>query len=309
MKQAQVAAWGSPPKCVSVPAPPLPAPSSGQVQIKVLAAGLHNFVRGRASGKHYSARGLPHIAGSDGVGRTSDGDLVYFSAMTPLGGSFTEVINVPAAATTPVPEGADAVQVAGLLNPVMASWMGLATRTAGLAAGFTAVIVGVTSLSGGAAVSVARIFGAGRVVGVGRSGGKMEGLGLNGVVELREEVGETDYTAALDADVILDFLYGPPMLELFRALKAGKQVQYVQIGTVVERAMEVPGDLLRSKDITIRGTGPGAWRMEQFVEQSSRMIEAIASGKVAPHKFQEVKLEDIEAAWGRKGGDRMVIVP
>ncbi|GME50138.1 Alcohol dehydrogenase superfamily zinc-containing [Neofusicoccum parvum] len=307
MKQAQVTVWGEAPKCVSVP--DLPAASSGQVQIRVLAAGLHNLVRSRAAGKHYSAQGLPHTPGVDGVGTTADGRLVYFATLTPTGGSFAETVNVPIAATTPVPAGADAVQVAGLLNLVMASWMALATRTTALPAGFTAVVVGATSLSGAAAVSVARAFGAARVVGVARNAAKMAPLGLDAAVELADDPDRTDYAAALDADVILDFLYGPPMLALFRALGKGKPVQYVQCGTVVERSMDFPGDVLRSKDITLRGTGPGAWRMEQFAEHSPRMVEAIASGKIAPHKFQEVKLEDVEEAWARKGGDRMVIVP
>lgn len=309
MKQAQVAAWGESPKSVEAPTPALPSADSGQVQVKVLAAGLHNLVRGRASGNHYSAKVLPHIPGADGVGTTLDGKLVCFSTITPTGGSFTEVINVPVASTTPVQDGADPIQVAGLINPVMASWMALHARTANLPTGFTAVIVGATGVSGTAAVSVARVFGAGKVVGVARSAAKMGGLGLDATVELQDDATKTDYTAALDADVILDFLYGPPMLALFQALKPQKPVQYVQIGTVVEQKMDFPGDVLRSKDITIRGAGPGAWKMQDFAEQCPAIIEAIASGKIKPHKFQEVKLEDIETAWAQKGGDRIVVIP
>ncbi|KAH7041977.1 hypothetical protein B0J12DRAFT_702642 [Macrophomina phaseolina] len=309
MKQAQVTTWGEAPKCVEVPTPEAPTSDSGQLQVRVLAAGLHQLVRGRASGIHYSANVLPHIPGADGVGQTPDGKLVYFSTITPTGGSFTQVINVPIASTVPVPDGADPVQVAGLLNPVMASWMALHARTSGLPRGFTAVIVGATGVSGTAAVSVARVFGAGKVVGVARSAAKMEGLGLDAAVELQDDPARTDYSPALDADVILDFLYGPPMLALFQALSPQKPVQYVQIGTVVERTMVFPGDVLRSKDITIRGTGPGAWSMREFAQQSPKMIEAISSGKIKPHRFQEVKLEDIEAVWGQKGGDRTVVVP
>ncbi|KAF4541094.1 alcohol dehydrogenase [Lasiodiplodia theobromae] len=316
MKQAQVTTWGQTPQYLDAPTPALPDPSSDLVQIKVLASGLPTLVRSRAAGTHYSANVLPHVPGVDGVGTTvPDGKLVYFTTITPTGGSFAEFVNVPRKATTPVPEQigsskADPVQIAGQMNPVMASWMALAARTKDLPKGFTAVIVGATGLAGAAAAGVARVFGAAKVVGVARSKAKMEGLGLDAAIELDAvDAAQTDYAEALDADVILDFLYGPPTLALLRALKPSKPVQYVQIGTVVQRDMALPGDILRSKDITIRGAGPGAWQMGMFAVEAPKMVEAIVAGKVRPYSFQEVKLSDIEVAWGQKGGDRMVLIP
>ncbi|KAL1648460.1 hypothetical protein SLS58_002215 [Diplodia intermedia] len=322
MKQAQVTTWGAAPHCATVPTPALPAETDELVQIRVLAASLPTLVRARAAGTHYSTAAArpsdqtPHVPGVDGVGATvPDGRLVYFATFAPLGGTFAQYVNAPRAALVPVPvdaekrEKADPVQIAGQMNPVMASWMALAARTRDVRPGFTAVVVGATGLAGAAAVGVARAFGAGRVVGVGRDAAKMraEGLGLDAVVVLDGE--RTDYGEAAGADVVLDFLYGPPTLGLLRALKPKGPVQYVQIGTVVDRDMALPGEILRSKDITIRGAGPGAWRMEDFAAEAPRMIEAIVAGKIRPYKFQEVKLEDIEEAWGQKGGDRMVIVP
>lgn len=221
----------------------------------------------------------------------------------------TEIINVPVQKTVPVPDGADPIQVAGLVNPVMASWMALATRTVGLQSGFTALIIGATGMSGTAAVDVARVSGAGKVVGVARSAAKMAGLGLDATIELGSEQTNTDWSAAMDTDVVLDFLYGPATLSFFQSLKSTKPVQYVQIGTVVERTIELPGDILRSKDITIRGTGPGAWQLSAFAEQAPEIIRAIASGKVRPGQFEEVKMADIESAWAQKGGDRMIVTP
>ncbi|KAL0261715.1 hypothetical protein SLS55_003145 [Diplodia seriata] len=325
MKEAQVTTWGAAPHCTTVPTPAPPAETDELVQIRVLAAGLPTLVRSRAAGTHYStaaarlANQTPHVPGVDGVGATvPDGRLVYFATFAPLGGTFAQYVNAPRGALVPVPVDAGkdekaivdlAVQVAGQMNPVMASWMALAARTSDLKPGFAAVVVGATGLAGAAAVGVARAFGAGRVVGVGRDAAKMraDGLGLDAVVVLDGE--RTDYGEAAGADVVLDFLYGPPTLGLLRALRPKGPVQYVQIGTVVDRDMALPGDILRSKDITIRGAGPGSWRMEDFAAEAPRMIEAIVAGKIRPYKFQEVKLEDIEEAWGQKGGDRMVIVP
>ncbi|KAH8887908.1 GroES-like protein [Thozetella sp. PMI_491] len=308
MKQAQVTTWGESPKLHDVAPPALPADDT-LVQVKVLAAGLHGVVRLRATGTHYSAHGLPHIPGSDGVGSTPDGKLVYFSSMTPQGGSFTELINLPRATVVPVPEGANPVQVAGLVNPTMASWMAFAARLTNLPANFTVAIVGATTLSGTVAVSVSRLFGAGKVVGLARSAAKMASLGLDATVELKDDAASTDYSAALDADVILDFLWGPAAMGLLEALRPGKPVQFVQIGTLAGRNAEFNGDLLRGKDITMRGTGPGAWQMSQMFQESPKIVEAIATGKVSPHPFQEIKLENIESAWEHKGTGRVVIVP
>lgn len=307
MKQAQVTAWGQPPKPVEVA--DLGPPPPGHHQLTVLAAGVHQLAKSRAAGTHYSASGLPHIPGVDGVGQTSDGKLFYFNALSPMGGSMAEVINVPVEKTVPVPDGADPVQIAGLVNPVMASWMAITARTVGLQPGFTAVVLGATGVSGAAAVDVAHALGAGKVVGVARSAAKMAGLGLEAIVELASDGSQTDWAAAMDADVILDFLYGPAALDLLRALKAAKPVQYVQIGTITAPTIDLPGDLLRSNDITMRGTGPGSWQGKDFNREASNMIKAIASGTIKPGKFQGVKLQDIETAWGQKGGDRMIITP
>jgi len=311
MKQAQITEWNTTPKVITVPTP---QPSDGLVQIKVLATGLHGLVRLRTTGNHYSAQGLPHIPGIDGVGTTvPDGELVYFMSVTPRGGSFSEYIQVPRASLTPLPAHADPVQVAGLMNPVMASWMALATRVqkSVLPKDFTVAIVGVTSLSGAAAVSVARTFGAGRVIGVGRSAAKMNALGLDldGTVEIAEDASKTEFSeAALQADVILDFLFGPPMQAYLEALKPGKTVQYVQVGTMAGRTIEFLGDLLRGKDITMRGTGPGSWKMPEFVAQAPLMAGAIAEGHVKKHPFKEVKMEDIATVW-EEGRERMVVLP
>lgn len=307
MKQAQVAAWGDLPKCIEVDAPS--AAPVGQIQLKVLAAGVHQVVKSRAAHKHYSAIVLPHVPGVDGVGEDVGGKLYYFNAMTEQGGSMTEAINVLQQKVAPIPDGADPVQIAGLVNPVMASWMAIAKRTTGLQSGFTALILGATGVSGAAAVDVARTLGAAKVVGVARSAAKMDGLGLDATIELWSDPNTIDWTPAMDVDVNLDFLYGPTTVSLLKALKPGKPVQYVQIGAIVAPTIDLPGDLLRSKDITMRGAGPGSWQLKDFGAELPKMIEAIASGKVRPGSFQKVRLTDIESAWNQQGGDRFIITP
>src|ERR1700753_2379935 len=155
MKAALVTTWGETPKYVDIPTPPTPT-DSDTVQIKVIAAGIHRVVRSRAQGVHFSATKLPHIPGSDGVGRTvSDGKLVYFTTFWEAG-SLCEIVNVSKQNVTPVPEHADPVLMAGLVNPSMSSWMALRLRTANLPPNFTVLIIGATSVAGGVALHLAR---------------------------------------------------------------------------------------------------------------------------------------------------------
>lgn len=122
MHTAQIQQWGQTPNYIELPDLPHPPPNSDMVQVKVEAAGLHRLVRSRASGKHYSVTNLPHTPGVDGVGRTLDGQLVYFSCIPEqVGGSFREIVNVPKRMVTPLPRGTDPIQAAGLVNPALSS--------------------------------------------------------------------------------------------------------------------------------------------------------------------------------------------
>ncbi|TID23127.1 Glycogen [starch] synthase [Venturia nashicola] len=305
MKTAQVTEFGQKPKCVEVENPHTPPPDSDQVQIKVIASGVHVLVRSRAAGQHYSAQGLPHTPGVDGVGTTPDGQLVYFTTMTPKGGSFAEYVNVPKAVVKPLPNGADPIQIAGLLNPGMSSWTALSFRTANLPKDFSVLINGVTSTSGALAISIAKHFGAGKIIGVARNVKKMETLGLDEIIELKEPATDTDFSKAANVDVILDYLYGEPAAHLLASLKPTTPVQYVQIGSIASRKISLPSAILRSKDITLRGAGPGAWKMSEFAAQIPDLIDALV--KVKPQPLQTIALKDIEEKWDTKG-DRLIVV-
>ncbi|QDS69129.1 hypothetical protein FKW77_010371 [Venturia effusa] len=303
MKAAQVNEFGQKPKCIEVEN--VSAPDSDQVRIKVIASGVHALVRLRAAGQHYSAQGLPHIPGVDGVGTTPDGQLVYFVTMTPKGGSFAEYVNVPKAVVKPLPEGADPIQIAGLVNAAMSSWTALSFRTASLPKDFSVLINGVTSASGALAISIARHFGAGKIIGVARNVKKMETLDLDEIIELKEPASDTDFSKAADVDVILDYLYGEPAAQLLTSLRPTTPVQYVQIGSLASPDITLPGAILRSKDIAMRGAGPGAWKMNEFAVQIPELLDALV--RVKPQPVQTITLKDIEEKWDTKG-DRLIVL-
>ncbi|MCJ1394366.1 hypothetical protein MMC18_007244 [Xylographa bjoerkii] len=305
MHAAQVLEWGHAPQYTSVPSPAPPSDPS-LLQLKVLATGLHRVVRSRASGKHYSSTTLPHAVGIDGVGLTPDGREVYFSSFASGGGSFSDMVTVPAEDTAPVPPNADRIKIAALVNPGLSSWMALRCRCENLPAAFTVLIMGVTSASGRLAVKVARALGAGRVVGVARDVGAMEALGLDGMVQLKGP-GETEWGAVGGVDVVLDYVYGPPAVEFLKTLKRGRRVQYVHIGSLSgELEIMLPGAVLRSTDLTIRGSGQGSFGGRELRREASGLVEAI--GKFGEEKVRVCELKDVEKVWA-ESGERVVFVP
>jgi NADPH:quinone reductase-like Zn-dependent oxidoreductase len=306
MHTAIVTKWGETPKYVEVETPPVPSADSGFVQIKLVASGLHQIVKSRAEGTHYSAKTLPHVPGIDGVATTEDGKHVYFSTLA-TGGSMSEVINIPKKDTTPFPEGLDPVQAAALLNPAMSSWMAMRTRTIDLPKNFTVLIMGATTMSGTIAIPLVRSLGAAKVIGVARNVAALEALGLDETIQLMDPVEKTDFSKLGDVDVILDYLWGPPTVHLFNQLASKVPVQFIQVGSMAGLEANLVSANLRSKNITMRGAGPGAWTFPQLIGEYGNILNALKS--VKKQEVRVVKLADIEKVWNEKSTVRMVFVP
>ncbi|KAF2100042.1 NAD(P)-binding protein [Rhizodiscina lignyota] len=312
MRTVQIQQWGEIPKYTDADDLPVPSPDSNQIQLTVKATGLHQLVKGRASGVHYSAKTLPHTLGVDGVGTASDGKDYYFNTLIPGAstGSYSEKVNVWKSAAVPLPENADPIQIAGLVNPGMSSWMALTARTTNLPPNFTVVIMGATSMSGRVAAQFCRFYGAGKVIGVARNAKALAEIrGLDASIPLADDPAATDFSSLVEAgvDVVLDYIYGPALVALFKALKptVDRPLQYVEIGSMAARETPLPADLLRSKDITMRGAGPGSWSMPQLGKQMPTLIANLC--KVGEMPIKVMKLSEVAEGWKEK--ERVVFVP
>ncbi|KAF1355340.1 hypothetical protein BDV97DRAFT_366495 [Delphinella strobiligena] len=307
MYTASVSEWGHAPEYIETETPCRPRADSGNVQVKVLAAGLHRLVQSRAAGTHYSSGNLPHIPGTDGVGTTQDGRLVYFSTFK-TGGSFSEVVNVPKQAVTLIPEGVDPYQVAAFANPAFSSWMALKQRTHTLPPGFSVLIMGATSASGAIAISLARALGASKIIGSARDVTSLSTLALDEIIPLQPNAQETDFSKATDVNVILDYVYGPPTEHLLRCVAFSRPVQYVHIGSLSGVLdISLPGSVLRSKNLTIRGSGPGSWSHVALGEELPKLLESFRTTEFG--KLRRVPLSQVGEAWSTKGAERIVFTP
>jgi NADPH2:quinone reductase len=196
--------------------------SEGDI-VEVLLAGCNPVDLLMASGK-MGEPVTPSVVGREGVG-TLDGKRVYFNAPPDPFGSWAQRCRVDPEKAFPVPDGLDddvavACGIAGL-----AAWLPL-TRHADVSHGQSVLILGATGVVGRIGIQVAKLLGAGRVVGAGRNPDALEqarALGADATVQL----GGDDDAEALRAeagdgyDVVLDLVYGKPFLAALDASANG----------------------------------------------------------------------------------------
>ncbi len=248
-----------------------PTAGPGQQVVDLVAAGIHHVTRSVAAGRHYGSAGAyPLVPGLNAVARAADGHLVFTSSAPPPYGTFAERIASPDAMRFPLPDGASPEAVAAGINPGMASWLPLQARLAEAGKLATVLILGVTGLSGFLAAQNARLLGAGRVVGAGRSRPGLDRAAAAGAepVPLTGDCAADAQALAtvLDGDapgLVLDFVWGSVAETAFAALarsglgEDAADIKYVQIGALAGAEAAVPSAVLRSRKLTISGSGAG----------------------------------------------------
>lgn len=326
MKAAVVYEAGAAPEFADFPEPDV---GEGRAAVELVGAGIHNVVRSRVAGRHYSTAGTwPAVPGVDAVARTPDGRIVYTGSVELPWGTMAERMAVPAQFGLPLPDGADPLAVAAGMNPGMASWMPLVTRRDQLAeSGLGAVLVlGATGVSGGLAVENAYALGAASVVAVGRDRDRLAALAdrVGDEERLRTVALADDHDAdaravvdALDGrppSIVVDFVWGGVAESAFSALGHpdldvdGYDVGYVQIGAMAGPDASVPGALLRSRNITVSGSGLGGTPVSEILARLPEFMRQIAAGDVHV-PYTAYPLSRVADAWSADDGTRAVVVP
>lgn len=312
MRAAVVTAFDSPPAYHEFPAPATQDPD--EVVADVLAVGLHPRVRSQANGSHYTSSGdLPLIPGVDGVARTPDGKMRYFVLADTTLGSMAEQTVIDLRRSVILPEDSDPVAIAAAMNPAMSSWVALRRRIS-FEAGQSVLVLGATGNAGRLAVQVAKYLGAGYVIGAGRQPEKLAalpGLGADVTVTLdRDELAK----AAGRADVVLDYLWGPPTAEAMAAVVThradrSRPLNWVEIGSMAGTTALIPSAALRAARLQIVGSGQGSVPSRDIVAELPDLATAITSGAFQLDA-KAVPLAGVTAAWAdTSSSQRLVIVP
>ena len=297
----------------------IPPPSGkNEVVVAVLAAGLHPRVRSGASGSHYAdERILPMIPGIDADGRLPDGQLVYCVVHDTPFGTMADRVVADRRRCVPLPEGVDTAVVAAAMNPAMSSWIALRLRVS-LQKGQSVLILGATGNAGQMAIQVARLLGAGRVIGAGRDSERLKSSGADATVSLAgdpDAVAHALGEAASEVDVVLDYLWGEPAAHAMTALLTArsdrsKGIDWIEIGSVAGPTLALPSAALRSTNLRLLGSGQGSVPVGAIVAELPRLVEELAAGRITVDPLR-VPLADVEAAWTAPtaSGKRVVLVP
>jgi NADPH:quinone reductase-like Zn-dependent oxidoreductase len=295
-----------------------PVPQAGEVLIDVTASALSQVTKSRAAGSHYSAPGsLPAVVGIDGVGRTLEGQRVYFVMPEAPFGGMAEKVAVRRERCVPLPDEVADVTAAAIAIPGMSSWAALKER-ARLAPGETVLVNGATGAAGRLAVQVAKFMGARRVVATGRDPaalGQLKALGADVTILLTQSTGELEAAFKVEfggkgVDVVLDYLWGSSAEVLIvAAAKAGQDsvpIRFVHIGAASGGNITLPSAALRSSALVLMGSGIGSIPLAGLVGAITGVMQAIIPAKLQI-QTEAVPLAKVGETWNKASGRSRIV--
>lgn len=268
---------------------------SGEVLIKVVAAGVNRADLLQAAGKYPPPPGASEIIGMEVSGVVADtgSGVTEWSVGQDVcallaGGGYAEYVAVPAGQVMPVPSGVDLVDAAGLPEVACTVWSNL-VLTAHLGEGQLLLMHGGASGIGTHAIQVARALGA-RVAVTAGSEEKLQtcrDLGAEITINYRDE----DFVARLQesggADVIFDIMGASYLDRNIDALASDGQLVIIgmqgglvgelNIGKLLAKRAHVIGTTLRGRP----ATGPNS-KSEVVAAVVDGVWPMIADGRVRP---------------------------
>ncbi|MFT4220245.1 MAG: hypothetical protein QM611_06980 [Microbacterium sp.] len=296
---------------------PDPEPMPGREPLRLVAAGMHQIVRSLASGTHYGSTGeYPLVVGVDAVARTADGTLVYTGGTRAPWGTMAERIVTPF--DIRLPDGADPYAIAAGMNPGMSGFMPLTRHLERRGELGTVLVVGATGVAGRMAVQAALALGAAGVIAAGRDSETLAGLdavaGVQAVSIAASAAPLAEAVREATPSLVLDYVWGAAAEAAFAALarrgmdEDDADISYVQVGALAGSSAAVPASLLRSRRLTITGSGAGSVSMAATYAQLPRLMTLIRDGAISV-PYTAYPLDQVAAAWTHTGRTRAVVTP
>jgi NADPH:quinone reductase len=249
---------------------PRPVPASGEVLIKVAAAGVNRPDVFQRRGRYPPPPGASDIPGLEIAGLVDEvgpdvHDLSVGSAVCALvaGGGYAEYCTAPAPQCLPVPRGLDLVAAAAIPETFFTVWTNVFERGR-LQANDALLVHGGSSGIGTTAIQLARARGS-RVFATAGSADKCracEALGAERAINYREQdfvAVVRDLTGGRGVDVVLDMVGGEYFARNIEALAVeGRLVEIatlqgvkaeLNIQTIMQRRLTITGSTLRARPI------------------------------------------------------------
>ncbi|MEC3853978.1 quinone oxidoreductase family protein [Paenarthrobacter ureafaciens] len=254
MKAAVLTQTGTMPEYADFPEP---QSVKGYAVVDITAAGVHHLDLARASGAYGNQGALPYVIGADGVGRTSTGRRVFFTAPVSPHGSWAERTLVAEQDLLDLADDIDDVTAAALGNTGLAAWLALTWR-ANLQPGQNVLVLGATGALGSVAVQLAKALGAADVVAADRDSDRLANSRQRGATATVTITPDTDlvdaFRNAVDGrgfDVIIDPVWGEPALAAMHV--AARGARHIQIGQSAAETIQLPASIIRSARLELLG--------------------------------------------------------
>lgn len=319
MRAALLEQCGSPP---SVGRRDVPVPAADQLTVRVTAASITPLDVLCATGTSYfGAPATPYVPGVQGVGTLGDGTAVWFATtagMRPGDGSMAEYAVVPRRDVVPLPGGVDHRLIAALGLSAVAALMALTWR-GGMQPGEQVLVLAGGGVVGQAAIQLARLGGARRVVAACRSEGarsRARAVGADAVVPLTAADDVADLAARFEeaadgpVDLVLDPLFGVPATAALRTLRHGGRL--VNLGSSAGETAPFDSATLRGRALSVLGYTNNDLTADQRADALRVIAEHAGEGRLTVD-YEEVPLAGIGAAWARQTAGqaerRLVVVP
>ncbi len=289
MKAVRITAPGGP-EVLEPTEEPLPQFKSGEVLVKVAAAGVNGPDLMQRKGLYPAPAGASELPGlevsgevvalGDQARRWSVGDKV---AALANGGGYAEYCAVDAQHCLPLPKGVSLLDAAGLPETYFTVWSNV-FMGAGLAAGETFLVHGGAGGIGTTAIQLGKAFGA-KVIATDSPEERCRicrDLGADRVIDYRQE----DFVEAVrgegGANVILDIVGGPNIEKNFKA--AAHDCRIIQLAFPAGSKVEINLMPVMLKRLTYTGstlrTRPAAYKARVAQELEAKVWPLIGAGRI-----------------------------
>jgi NADPH2:quinone reductase len=267
--------------------------------ITVSAAGVNYADTHQTENTYLSATELPLIPGSEVVGTTQDGRRV--SAMIGQGGYAELALAMPGLEFA-LPEAVSDGQALALIVQGLTAWHLLRTSTH-LAEGESVVIHAAAGGVGTLAIQLAKLWGAGNVIGVASSVEKRDlatSLGADVTVDARTD----DLKAALleanngkPVDIVLEMTGGPAFDASLAALAPfGRLATFGMAGRTPPKPIEAGALLQRSRAVIGFWLAHCLTKAGMVQEPMAELLDLVATGKLSPVLGGSYALDDAHKA-------------
>jgi NADPH2:quinone reductase len=281
---------------------PTPVAAEGQVTVTVSAAPITPLDLLCASGTSYfGAPATPYVPGVQGVGHLPGGTAVWFATsagMRPGDGSMAGVVTVPATDVVELPPGAPLELVAALGLSAVAAHEVL--RAAGDPAGRDVIVLGAGGVVGQAAIQLARLAGARRVIAVARSAPALERAAELGAA-VTVPLAEVDRLAAIvgePVDLVIDPIFGAPAAAALRALRPGGTL--VNLGSAAGATAPIDSAVIRGGSLRIVGYTNNSLPIERRAAVLTQIAGHAAAGRLTV-THHPVPFSRVGEAWTAPG--------